>query len=256
MRISNVHRALICATAIVLLSACASNSSQTTPAENSSSINVDLGVAYIKKGDYASAKAKLEKAIQQNPRNAAAHGTKALLNIKLKQTEEADNDFQKAVDLDPTNSAIRNNYGTFLCQQNRVEAAEQQFLAAVKDPLYPTPEFSYTNAGLCLLKINKLDKAEEYFRKALEANPKFRIALFEMAKISFTKKEYLSARAYLQRYNEVARHTAESLWLRIRVEKELGDKDTVASQALLLKSKFPRSKETAQLLEMEKDEQK
>ena len=72
-------------------------------------------------------------------------------------------------------------------------------------------------------------------------------ALIQMGQISYDQGNYLSARGYLQRYLEVARHTPASLWLGIRVEKELGDKDTLSSYALLLRNNFPDSDEAALL---------
>ena len=94
----------------------------------------------------------------------------------------------------------------------------------------------------------KLDTAETYFRNALERNPRIAIALLQMAEISYATDNYLSARGYLQRYLEISTHTAKSLWLGIQIENELGDKDALSSYKLLLKNKFPDSKE-AKLLQ-------
>ena len=60
----------------------------------------------------------------------------------------------------------------------------------------------------------------------------------------------LSARAYLQRFLEVSKHTAASLWMGIRIERQLGDKDAIASYKLALRNNFPDSNE-ATLLEAE-----
>ncbi|MEE9575548.1 MAG: type IV pilus biogenesis/stability protein PilW, partial [Gammaproteobacteria bacterium] len=64
---------------------------------------------------------------------------------------------------------------------------------------------------------------------------------------SYSNANYLSARAYLQRYLEISAHTARSLWLGINIETELGDKDALSSYELLLKNKFPTSKEAGLL---------
>ena len=70
-----------------------------------------------------------------------------------------------------------------------------------------------------------------------------------MARLTFGANNYLSARAYLQRYSEVARHTPESLWLGIRVERILGDKNALASYGLSLKGNYPDAAETRLYLE-------
>jgi len=90
---------------------------------------------------------------------------------------------------------------------------------------------------------SRLDAAETHFRNALEINPRVAVALIQMSQISYKTASYLSARAYLQRYLEISPSTAKSLWLGIRIERELGDKNTLSSYTLLLKNKFPDSRE-------------
>jgi type IV pilus assembly protein PilF len=90
---------------------------------------------------------------------------------------------------------------------------------------------------------SRLDAAETHFRNALKKNPRVAVALIQMSQISYETASYLSARAYLQRYLEISPHTAKSLWLGIRVERELGDKNVLSSYTLLLKNKFPDSEE-------------
>jgi type IV pilus assembly protein PilF len=92
-------------------------------------------------------------------------------------------------------------------------------------------------------------EAEQFFRKALDVNPALPSALLQMSRLSFDQKKYLPARGYLQRYIAVAPHTAESLWLGVRIENQLGDYNAVSSFALLLRNQFPGSNEARQLLE-------
>jgi type IV pilus assembly protein PilF len=68
-----------------------------------------------------------------------------------------------------------------------------------------------------------------------------------MSVISYDVARYLPARAYLQRYLEIGRHTPQSLWLGIRIERELGDKDALASYTLQLENGFPDSTEAGLL---------
>jgi type IV pilus assembly protein PilF len=70
-----------------------------------------------------------------------------------------------------------------------------------------------------------------------------------MAELSYDQGEYISARGYLQRYLELTTHTPKSLWLGIRIEQELGDKNAVSSYALLLRNNYPDTKEAALLNE-------
>ena len=149
--------------------------------------------------------------------------------------------------MNSSDASTLNNYGQFLCQEARYDEAEEIFLKAAQNPLYSTPEIALSNAGTCAMAQSKLDIAETHFRNALEKNPRVAVALIQMSQISYENANYLSARAYLQRYLEISPHTAKSLWLGIRIERELGDKNTLSSYTLLLKNKFPDSREAALL---------
>jgi type IV pilus assembly protein PilF len=117
------------------------------------------------------------------------------------------------------------------------------FLRAVDNPLYPTPEVAFTNAGLCAYNNGDMITAETQFRKALQRNPTVVPALLHMSSIAYENEKYLSARGYLQRYLAVAKHNAQSLWLGIRIERELGDRDALSSYELLLRANYPDSNE-------------
>ena len=248
--------ALICGTAVLLaLAGCGGNSDIKTPEAHQpsklASIDTQLAVEYMKDGRDDVAMKKLQHAIDSDPDYAAAYDVLGLLYGKLGESEKAEASFKKALSLDPKNSGMLNNYGLFLCSHGKAEEGQKKFAAAIANPLYQTPDVAYTNAGICAIEQQKDPvAADRYFRKALGFNPKMAIALLQMAKISFATSKYLPARAYLERYEAVAKPTPESLWLGVQVEKQLGDKDREASYALSLRGKFPDSDQTKQLDEL------
>jgi type IV pilus assembly protein PilF len=237
--------------AVIALSACNTNPvrNETHPgAETPAQINLKLGVEYMRRGIYDLALTKLQRALEYDPKLPDAHNAIAILYSQLGETQLADEHYQRALYLAPNDSKSLNNYGAFLCDQGRYEEADKYFLRAINNPLYAARGQAYENVALCALRIPDLDKAEEYMRKALEINPTLPKSLYQMANLSFDKGGYLSARAYLQRYLEVASHTPDSLWLCVRVERELGDRSAEASCALVLERKYPDSRE-ARLLQ-------
>ena len=214
------------------------------------SVNVQLGIAYMKQGENKVALKKLKHAVELDSSYPMAHNMLGVLYERLGEYDKADNEYRRSVSLAPRNPQILNNYGQFLCQRGHPKEAEKQFLNAVANPLYTTPEIAYTNAGTCIDQSGDTAQAEDYYRKALQSNPRMPTALLRMTRISYDQKKFLSARGYLQRYLEVAPQTPESLWLGIRIERQLGDHDTEASYALLLRSKYPESRQ-AKMLEEE-----
>ena len=209
--------------------------------------NLDLGIAYMKEGDYEKALDKLNKAKEADPNYSPTYNVLGLLYQLLGQNNKAEDNFKKAIRLNSADSSTLNNYGRLLCQEKRYEEAEDTFKQAADNPLYATPEIAIANAGVCVYDIGEIDKAESYFRKALSLNPRIPPALLLMSEISYNRNDALSARGYFKRYAEVARHTPKSLWLGIQIEQELGDADAVSSYALLLRNQFPESPEAEKL---------
>ena len=241
---------------IVALAGC-----QTSPVQDSGQtsdninhlavIDTQLGAGYLRDGKTDLAYKRVQRALELAPDYAPAHNVMALVEERLDRPKEAESHFRRAIAISPSDSASHNNFGAFLCRQGRSAEAEKEFMKAVKNPLYQTPEAAYTNAGLCLLQVGQDRKAETYLRKALSIDPKVPAALLAMSEISLKTGRALSARGYLQRYQEVGKNTAQSLWLGIRIERSLGDRNAVSSYAMLLKANYPDSHETELLLQSE-----
>lgn len=212
-------------------------------------VNTQLGLGYLRNGQLDLAWERLNTAVEADPGYATAHNGLALVYDRLNEPKKAEEHFKRAIELNPSDSAAQTNYGAFLCGHGHIDEGEKYFLKAVENPLYTKPAMAYSNAGLCKLRADDRDGAEVYFRAALRADPRFPVALMNMAEISFEDQAFMAARAYMQRYEEVAKHSSRSLWLGIRIEEMLGDKDAVSSFAMLLKANYPDSPETKMLLD-------
>lgn len=236
--------------AAVLLSACAAQPVHTGGnAQKSAEVNAELGLRYMMQGKNDVALEKLDRALKQNPDSANAHHYLAELYRRLDKPAEADRHYQRALELDGKNTSLQNNYGVFLCNQKRYDEAEKRFLEVLDDPVYNGRARTLENLGLCMKEKPDLKKAETYFRKALALDKNLVKSLYAMAELSFAEGNYLSARAYLQRYLELAPHDPGTLWLGVQIERKLGDLDAAASYEMQLKANFPDSKETRLLYE-------
>ncbi|MEE9444517.1 MAG: type IV pilus biogenesis/stability protein PilW [Cocleimonas sp.] len=209
--------------------------------------NADLGIRYLQKGRLKLANEKLLKSLEQSPRSAKSNHYFALLQQRLKQNDKAALYFAKAVQYAPKNPEIRNNYGQFLCDTGRPNQAVNQFLVAIKDPLYSTPEFAYTNAGICLRKTNNNAKAEEYFRTALKKKSSFPSALLQLAILYKDKRNYPKAQAFMMRYEGVGRSSPEALQACVDINSKVGLTAKAASCRTALLRLFPASKEAEQI---------
>lgn len=221
------------------------------------SLNTSLGAGYMQQADedFAQrrpdearaklelAKAKLDKALTLDDSLPETYMVYGLLEERLGEYESAEQRYKRALRLDPGYPEANNAYGAFLCTQDRVEEAERHFQAAVKNPLYKTPEFAYANAGRCAMRIGEYDKAEEYLRKALAENSRFSQALYYLAQVEFEQRNFGKARAYLKRFHDGFGYTPETLWLSVRTEYMLDDYAAMSSYGQLLTERFPNSQE-------------
>lgn len=222
-----------------------------TTRQSPADIYIELSAAYLQEQRLDEAFRNAQKAVIVDPSSSNAYYMMALVQQSLGQDTAADQAFARAISLDPQNPNARNAYGRFLCLRGQPENADVQFRQALSNPLYATPWTALHNAADCLERSGNLDAAERDYRAALQLNSRFSPSLLAMARLSLAMDNPLSARAYLQRYAEVAEHNAESLWLGVRTENQLGDRDQMATYSLKLRAKFPDSDEAKYLQSIE-----
>jgi type IV pilus assembly protein PilF len=230
----------------------APKSSDTEAAE----INLQLGVGYFRQGDLQSAQAKLEKAVEQNPKLVPAHTALGLVYERLGDIEGAERLYRRAVEIAPRDPDALNSMGQFLCrQESRQPAALEYFDRALDISLseqYSNKAMVYTNAGVCAERTD-LERSENYLRAAVANDPRYAEALLQLADVSYQRGNYLPARAFVQRYLAAAPASPAALWLGLRVETALGDTGAADDYGARLKTDFPESVETRLVLERERD---
>jgi len=209
--------------------------------------NVRLGVIYMQQGKMPLASTKFKRALAQDPNSSLVYWTNAVFEEKLGEVKTAEKYFRKAVQLNKNDSEAHNNFGAFLCRQGRVDEALEEFELAVKNPLYQTPEFAYTNAGVCLVQQNDSARAREYFHKALEINSNNATALYQMALLNYGEGRYVRAQDFLQRLSGQARNNPKVLWLCAATERQLGNFAEANRCKLQLRKNFPLSREADRL---------
>ena len=220
-------------------------------APRASDVYVELAVAYLQQGQTGVALTKIQQALDGDPDNADAHNVAGLIQQRLGDNAQAETEFKAAIALAPGHFYARNAYGAFLCAQKRYAEADEQFQAAMQNPLNPEPWVARTNAGICLEEQGDAAGAERLYREALQANPRFLPALLRMARVTVAGRDYESARSYVRRYLGAAEPTAEVLLLGVQAERGLGDKEAAKKYEKLLRGRFPDSSEVQRLRELQ-----
>lgn len=211
--------------------------------ESAADVYVKMGVEYMRFGKYSIALQKLNMGLAIDPNNAQLHNIMGIVYQQLGENGPAREHFKKAVSLAEEDPYIHNAYGGFLCQNGDYDAAVQEFMKAIQNPLNPAPWIAYTNAGICASDLDKFDVAEEYLRRALQMNPIFASALKTMMVVKYKTGNAFRARAYLQRYEQVADHDAETLYYAYKIQLENNKPGKAESYARQLLKLFPDSRE-------------
>ena len=110
---------------------------------------IQLGLAYLEKNDRTTAKEKFLWAVQDAPDYPKAWDGFAYYMERVEDFETAEKYYQYAVKLAPKESASHNNYGVFLCRQQRYQEAMQQFNFALSNKNYIKTSEIYENIQRC-----------------------------------------------------------------------------------------------------------
>jgi type IV pilus assembly protein PilF len=248
---------LLIAGLILVLHGCATRGPDTTDyssttvdtsAQSRARIHAELAAGYLELGNYGVAIQEANEALKVDPNFVSAHNVLGLVYMELRDDRAAETSFQQALRVNSVDSDSNNNYGWFLCQRKREKESIKYFLAALRNPLYGTPEKSWVNAGICSRQAGDPANAEDYFQKALKLRPTQPQALQNMAEMAYTRGSFAEAKSYLGRMQrDASSPSPEYLWLALRVERKLGDRNAEQSLAFQLQKNFPESREARAL---------
>ena len=215
-------------------------------------LNVKLGVGYLKRGrpdDLKNALEKFKHALEINPKFALAHSMLANTYDRMGLFDSAKKHYKLSYRYNNNNPDITNNYANFLCQRGSYNKSIALYEEVVTNPQYKTPASAYENAGVCANEGNNQDKAEYFFREALKINPKSPNSLYYLMKYYIEDENYMKARAFLQRLEQVVNPSAEMLSAGYKIEKKLNHNNLAKQYLQRLQKQFPRSKAVLKIQE-------
>lgn len=207
-----------------------------------------LGLGYIGQGRYDTARQRLNRALEIDADYAPANNAMALLLQSEHEPEAAEEYFQKSLDLDSDFSQGQYNYGMFLMQQQRYDEACQHLNNAAKDVEYPQRGKASQDLGLCYYRNDQIELAIATYERALNGQRFNSPVLVNLSTLLFEAGRYQEAAAYFDRFlRMVARkqtqHSANSLWLGIKIARQLGRKQQLIIHAKQLTQEFSQSEE-------------
>jgi len=238
----SISRQLAVIALALVLGACASNGDGPrgkADVEHAVQTNLGLAQSYMGKGDFEAALDKLRKAQSLDPRSAQTQSMLGMLHERIGRPALAGPYYEKSVALAPNDGAMLNNYATWLCRSKRSADSLAWFDRALDDPFYKTRAMAYGNAGRCAVEAGLLERADGYFRSALEIDPNFTDVLQDMASLSLRRGDFLRARAFVQRREALGPVGPVLLDIAAHVEDGRGDNEAAQRYRKQLLEQFP-----------------
>lgn len=250
MQTNNVFRfacsVLLIVTTALFVSGCVSEGGKPkrqVDKNKSLELHIQLAQGYIDRGNRESARHHLRKAAEISKTSPEATETLARLYQLEGESKLAEETFRKAIRAKKNFTLARNNFGVFLFSAKRYEEALEQFELAAADLDYDGRSAALVNVGRTALLLGKNDRAKAAFEHASVLDRSSADAHIELADIYFQAKEYAKAKEHLDRFQSTGQQSSRALLLGIRMERIFGNKDKEASYLLMLKNRFPYSKE-------------
>jgi type IV pilus assembly protein PilF len=258
----HVRQWLFCACLVVVgatsISGCASKSDGSGPGGNSAEIVTDsdepevrrrarirleLAVGYFEQGQTTVALDELKQSIAADPTYGEAYSLRGLIYMRLNDFRFAEESFRKALAISPRDSNVMHNLGWLLCQQARYPESFQLFSQALSNPQYGERAKTFRALGLCQIRASLRDDAVQSLLKSYEFDAGNPVTAYNLATLLFEQRDFVRAQFYVRRLNNSELANAESLWLGIKVERHLENRDAMQQLAAQLLKRFPQSRE-------------
>lgn len=204
---------------------------------------VQIALRLLDDGDASMAKENLEVALKFDPDCFDAKLAYAWYYQTVGETANA----YKAYDELARNNADRgdvfNNYGIFLCSQEKYPEAYQMYEKAVVIPKYTRTAETLVNAGRCAYKQGDDNRAIKYVDRALQYNSNDAFTLAFRAELALGVGDLNKAREMMMRYSRYAPDDAYSLFTKLRIEEGSGHTDRAQYFGQKLLQEYPDSVE-------------
>lgn len=208
-------------------------------------IRLELAVGYFEQGQTIIALDELKQSIAADPTYGDAYSFRGLVYMRLNDFRVAEESFRKALSISPRDPNVMHNLGWLLCQQARYPESQQLFSQALSNPQYGGRAKTFRVQGLCQIRAGQPREAEPSLLKAYELDAGDPIAAYNLAALLFQRGEFVRAQFYVRRLNNSELANAESLWLGIKVERQVENRDAMLQLAAQLEKRFPQSREAA-----------
>lgn len=206
-------------------------------------IRLELASNYFEQGQTTVALDEIKQSLAADPTYGAAFVMRGLVYMRLNDKPLAEESFRRALQINPRDPDALHNYGWFVCQQGRHAEALDLFIQALASPVYSGQAKTLMAKGICQTRMGQLAEAEASFARSFELDASNPISGYNLASLLYRRGDYNRAQFYIRRLNNSDLANAETLWLGIKVERQLNNSEAMEQLAQQLSRRYPKSRQ-------------
>lgn len=208
-------------------------------------LRLELAAAYLDKGQTTDALDHVKQAVAADPGMSDAYSMRGLIYMRMNEMSLAEDSFKRALSINPKAASVQHNYGWMLCQQRRYPESIEMFTAALANPTYVERAKTWMAQGLCQQRAGQRAEAEASLIRSYELDAGNPIVAYNLASILLQRGDLVRAQFYVRRLNNSDLANSESLWLGIKIERRLGNRESMEQLGAQLKKRFAQSREAS-----------
>lgn len=188
------HRSLWVVAALTLLSYAAMAAPPTVPPSGAED-EFSAGLADLGQGDVFNAFVRLRELNANDPEASKPYFYLAVLYSRLRQSDLAIQQIERALAIEPEKTAYWNLKGILLAEAGQLRPAVEALKKALEDPGIRDAQKVWRNLGDIHLRLSAHDQAEAALRQALAIEPRDPRTLYALGKIALLQGEVEAARS-------------------------------------------------------------
>jgi tetratricopeptide (TPR) repeat protein len=131
----------------------------------------NLGDAYFQEGNVDEAIDQFQKALEIDPHFGKTHYNLGVAFFQKGQVNEAIEQYHEALKINPNDALAHNNLGNAIAKEGKSDESKAEFEKALE--INPNYAEAHNNLGNFLLQKGRVDEAVAQFQKALEISPDY-----------------------------------------------------------------------------------
>jgi len=142
-----------------------------------------------------------QKVLELDPNYVHAHNNIGLIFKELGENQKAKDCFEKTIEIDPSYANAHNNIGLIFIELGENQKAKNCFEKAIE--INPDYTDALNNLGALLQELRKYEKAINSYEKVIAVDPSYTASYYNLGNIFFELKEYQKAISYNEKAIEI-----------------------------------------------------